>query len=246
MLELFDSEPHNTMSSYTSYPNQKPFINTEWTRSPQMTSKAFPESNRDCKRNFLIVLKFHLFFRLLIIIKIVIMNTLKKLQKKLNKIETERNSEGSSGKVDLGIHSRSTISKTRSSTDSNEEIPAVAAINVYSTYPVTDLVKRNSIDNYLSPDYEKKSEDKVASTEKRVIELEKQLDVMRKLLNEDTIDKDRKTNNLSRLNRYANNAKPAYRRSMNFESDTTLLDVESAFSSEESLREPIRVRIVSY
>ena len=172
------------------------------------------------------------------------MNTLKKLQKKLNKIEVERNSEGSSGKVDLGIHSRSTISK--SSSDSNAEIPAVAAMNVYSAYPLIDLPARgtNSIDNYLSPDYERKSDDKVASTEKRVIELEKQLEKMRRLLNEDTIDKDRKSNNLSRLNRYTNNniAKTAYRRSMNFESDTTLLDVESAFStSEES--SPVQMRV---
>ena len=60
MLELFDSEPHNTMSSYTSYPELKPFINTDWTRATQITSKAFPESNRDRKIKLFIFKPFQL------------------------------------------------------------------------------------------------------------------------------------------------------------------------------------------
>lgn len=40
----------NATTTYQNYPANKPFINTEWTRQrPGMISKAFPESNRDCK-----------------------------------------------------------------------------------------------------------------------------------------------------------------------------------------------------
>ena len=40
----------NATTTYQNYPANKPFINTEWTRQrPDMVSKAFPESNRDCK-----------------------------------------------------------------------------------------------------------------------------------------------------------------------------------------------------
>ncbi len=53
----FDSDQPNTVSSYVNYPNTKPFVNTDWAPSYvqqvpvqyQPASKAFPESNRDCK-----------------------------------------------------------------------------------------------------------------------------------------------------------------------------------------------------
>ncbi len=36
-------------SSYKQYPANKPFINTNWSRPDKLLSKAYPESNRECK-----------------------------------------------------------------------------------------------------------------------------------------------------------------------------------------------------
>jgi hypothetical protein len=67
MLESVDSDPTtattaNTMTSYVKYPEDKPFVNTAWVHLKKVNidpmpkepyhphSKAFPESNRDCKK----------------------------------------------------------------------------------------------------------------------------------------------------------------------------------------------------
>ncbi len=39
----------SSTTAYLNYPENRPFINTKWVRSTNATtSKAFPESNRDC------------------------------------------------------------------------------------------------------------------------------------------------------------------------------------------------------
>lgn len=56
MLDVASSEQIGTSTSYLPYPVNKPFLNTEWVRSQYTLSKAFPESNRDCKFFFILAL----------------------------------------------------------------------------------------------------------------------------------------------------------------------------------------------
>lgn len=46
---IFSDKQQSFSSSYMKYPENRPFINTNWMRPDYVTSKAFPESNRDCK-----------------------------------------------------------------------------------------------------------------------------------------------------------------------------------------------------
>ena len=102
---MFDTDQLNgamsVSSSYQKYPANKPFINTEWTRSNQPggsvgASKAFPESNRDGNFlynftqfaiNYLKLIYFLFFF------VIEIISSLKKLQEKLFRLEMDQKSD---------------------------------------------------------------------------------------------------------------------------------------------------------
>jgi hypothetical protein len=146
------------------------------------------------------------------------MTTLKKLQKKLTKMEGDRtssnhnhNSSGSSSsRHDQGIHSRS-------------KTPSMDS--VYSAYPLKPGHSAG-FDLVTASQHEKSAEDKIASTEKRVLELERQLQKMRQLLSEDTVDRARQLT--------------VAHRPRHVDSDTTLGDAEMLSSCNEERRLPIR------
>lgn len=203
------------------------------------------------------------------------MSTLRKLQKKLNKLESEKMSECSSDRADLGIHSRSTSSKATSAGQSGGEPMAANPDQIYTAYPVrlgrqqeTDSVAasiatsstrtrlsakalhtNDSSENSSCCDYVRLIDEadgcgKLVNTERRVVELERQLEQMKRLLNEHKVEhkvedkvedkqlQQQREANVSRFDRYAADKLHAIRRqrkeTTSFESDTTLFDVESS------------------
>lgn len=197
------------------------------------------------------------------------MSTLKKLQTKLNKLESEKMSETSSDRADLGIHSRSTSSKTTTSTATDQNaVPTANPNHIYTAYPVrlqqqadmssvaslatnatgqnaqssaasnrahheNDNSEVNSSFNYVRMIDEAEGSSKLVNTEKRVGELEKQLEQMKRLLNEDKVEhrqlQQQRELNVSRFNRYAEQLNVVRQKATtSFESDTTLFDVESS------------------
>ncbi len=145
------------------------------------------------------------------------MSTLKKLQKKLTKMEVDKSSSSSS-RHDQGIHSRS-------------KTPSMDS--VYSAYPghsagfeLEPRQETSACHNASQGEHEKSTEDKIASTEKRVMELERQLQKMRQLLSEDTVDRARQLT--------------VAHRPRHVDSDTTLGDAELLSSCNEERRLPIR------
>lgn len=240
MLDTFDTDQLNaiSVSSYHNYPTNKPFINTEWTRPSQPsqpgTSKAFPESNRD-----------------------EIISSLKKLQEKLFRLEMDQKSDNqqSNGYMRKFKNVNEETYNLNNNTD-----------NLYAAYPINNIAHFSnsflhdenftntnntkliySNNNSINEPYLKHIVDideKAVNTEKRVLELEKQLEKMRKLIKDDS-DSNQSVPNLSckpsKKNLYnksqasilTNEKKKPQIENPLIESDTTLHDVDQEFSHED-------------
>ena len=145
------------------------------------------------------------------------MNSLKKLQQKLKRLEAERNSDGSYASRDQDADNERIMSRTNSKQSSDEDN------NFYSLYPKVGDIKCDQTE--------------VLSTEQRVLKLEKQLEKMRKMLNEDKHEIKAKHSTPSKNSQFES------RRSNTFESDTTLYDVDNVFSNQDDLAHRKRVKL---
>ncbi len=168
------------------------------------------------------------------------MSTLKKLQKKLNKMELDKslnvvtynqnnnNSASSSSRHDPGIHSRSKT-PSQDSVYSAYPVPIISGHNNQSIgFDLSATVAQSKgNDNQINCETEKRTEEKIANTEKRVLELEKQLQKMRKLLGESTVNKGRQLNN-----------------NHDIDSDTTLGDAEVLSSFGEEHRSSFKRNVI--
>lgn len=114
----------------------------------------------------------------------------------------------------------------------DEVFPTEFPNSVNVTKPELNINDTND-SNYLTPEFEKKSDEKTQTAEQRVHELEMQLNKMRKLLNDDTTDKGRQvTSKVARFNQY-NDLRSSLTKSSQFESDSTQFDCESPFERED-------------
>lgn len=145
-----------SVTSFIPYPSHKPFINSDLLLK-KATSKAFPESNRDA-----------------------ILDTLKKMQSKLKKIEQE--STSNTIYAAYPINNIETKNSEAFCSPSSEELMVNSSLSPES-YPVLIDHPISCCLNYHLKNIEQISE-KTQSTENRVNELEKQLEKMRKILDQ--------------------------------------------------------------
>ena len=141
---------------------------------------------------------------------------MKKLQQKINRLEQDRKPGGSSEEKPAMMSA-----------------PGMAAPPVFMMMPPPPPLLHPHL-HYEEPNKHKAHDflntfdnldERALNTERRVMELEKQLDKMRRLLNKE-IEKNPNLN-------HNNNSNEKNRRVNNFESDATLRDADQALSNEE-------------
>lgn len=177
------------------------------------------------------------------------MNSLKKLQEKLNKLELNgKNNENSKETIvaehklnedSSNIYQAYPINNNTNNTHHDSDDFNDGYLNNLNNKGQVSGQQTNNIRNYIEPtnDYLNKIDEKSFNTEKRVLELEKQLEKMRKLLNEDSeknatynLNSNPNTNKTNELSK--NELRKSYNRS-NGESDTTLYDAEYGFYNDQ-------------
>lgn len=153
-----------SVTSFIPYPSHKPFINSDLLLKKAST-KAFPQSNRDA-----------------------ILDTLKKMQTKLKKIEQQSISNSSNVYAAYPNNNVESRNSEAFCSPSSEEFLINSSVSPES-YPVLKDRPTSCCLSYHLKNIEQISE-KTQSTENRVNELERQLEKMRKILDQVREDPD--------------------------------------------------------
>jgi hypothetical protein len=182
------------------------------------------------------------------------MNSLKKLQEKLNKLELngKNEAENKPNEVSSNIYQAYPINNNANNTHHDSDDLNDGYLNNLNKEQVKSQ-QTNNIRSYIEPtnDYLNKIDEKSFNTEKRVLELEKQLEKMRRLLNEDskknaTYNKNMNSNlNTNKLNETSRNEfrKSFTKSNGNAESDTTLYDAEYGFYNDQGSTDSAEMQI---